>query len=889
MTAAVVTSTYADVFCDQWGTATTDDYIIYNNLWGESYATSGSQCTGLDSSSGSTVAWHTNWTWTGASSNVKSYANAALQFDAVQLSSVSSIPSTLEYSLDYSGTVVADVSYDLFTSSTSDGDNEFEIMIWLAAIGGAGPISSTGSAVATTTIAGTTWSLYSGANGDTTVYSFVASDTVKSFSGDLMDFFTYLIENESFSTAQYLNTVQAGTEPFTGTDVTLTVSSYSAVVNTGTSSGTTTTSSTTGSSTTSTSTKELVASSSSIETDTETTAPIASSANSYNQEETTALSTSTTSTASSVGGEATTIVASSLSGEGTTSTTSSQSVTSSTWNEQESNAASAASTTSSGATSTTTTTSTTSSSWATSPSTTDASTTAETTTPSTSTATTAPSTSTTSGQKCANRRVRPSSDNLTSMKVFFAAALTAAAVSAVSAADFCDQWGQAKSGNYIIYNNLWGSSAATGGGKQCTGLDSGSGDTVSWHTKWSWQGGDKSVKSFANAALEFDPVPLTEVKSIPSTMSYTVKYSGNVVADVAYDLFTSSTAKGEKEFEIMIWLAAIGGAGPISSTGKAIDTTTIAGTEWSVYKGPNGQMMVYSFVASKQVENFEGDLMEFFNYLTKSQSFKTSQYLIKVECGTEPFVGTDVSMTVSKYSATVNTGKGGSTTPAQSGDSSSTGAQTTTAPSTSNTGSSSEQTTTAPSTGSSSEQTPATSSTGSSSEQTPATSSTGSSTEETPSTSSTGSSEQTPATSSTGSSTEETPSSGSSEQTPATSSTGSSAETPSSDAGSSEQTPSTGSSAQTPTTSSTGSSTEETPASSSGGETTTSGSDESTTQGSGDASTPTTSSSSEETPSTGSSTDQQETTTAPTTSSSSEEAPSTGTNPKCTLRRARRD
>lgn len=472
------------------------------------------------------------------------------------------------------------------------------------------------------------------------------------------------------------------------------------------------------------------------------------------------------------------------------------------------------------------------------------------------------------------------------MKVFFAAALTAAAVSVASAADFCDQWGQVKSGNYIIYNNLWGSSAATGGGKQCTGLASGSGDTVSWHTKWSWQGGDKSVKSFANAALEFDPVPLTEVKSIPSTMSYTVKYSGNVVADVAYDLFTSSTAKGEKEFEIMIWLAAIGGAGPISSTGKAIDTTTIAGTEWSVYKGPNGQMMVYSFVASKQVENFEGDLMEFFNYLTKSQSFKTSQYLIKVECGTEPFVGTDVSMTVSKYSAAVNTGSGGSTTPTQSGDSSSTGAQTTTAPST---GSANEQSTTAPSTGSSSEQTPATSSTGSSSEQTPTTSSTGSSTQETPSTSSTGSSEQTPATSSTGSSTEETPSSGSSEETP----TGSSNDTPSSDAGSSsEQTPSTsstGSSAQTPPTPSTGSSTEETPASSSGGETTTSGSDESTTQGSGDASTPTTSSSSEETPSTGSSTDQQETTTAPTTSSSSEETPSTGTNPKCTLRRVRRD
>ncbi|GMF65854.1 unnamed protein product [Phytophthora lilii] len=401
------------------------------------------------------------------------------------------------------------------------------------------------------------------------------------------------------------------------------------------------------------------------------------------------------------------------------------------------------------------------------------------------------------------------------MKVFFAAAMSAVAMSAAYAADFCDQWGQTKSGNYIIYNNLWGSSAATSGGKQCTGLDSGSGDTVAWHTNWSWQGGDKSVKSFANAALEFDPVPLTEVKSIPSTMSYTVKYSGNVVADVAYDLFTSSTAKGEKEFEIMIWLAAIGGAGPISSTGKAIDTTTIAGTEWSVYSGPNGQMMVYSFVASKQVENFEGDLMEFFNYLVKSQKFKTSQYLIKVECGTEPFVGNDVTMTVSKYSVVVNTGSGGTTTPTQSSDSSSTGAQTTTAPGTSTGGSTSEQTPATSTGGSSSEQTPATSTGGSASEQTPATSTGGSSTEQTQATSTGGSSdEQTPSTSTGGSSTQQTPVTSSSDDEPTTSGSGDETETSgSSDASTPSATtaPSTGSSWSTPSTPSTGSSTEQTP------------------------------------------------------------------------------
>lgn len=135
-------------------------------------------------------------------------------FTDEKVSAISSIPTTWKYS--YTGTsIVADVSYDLFTSSTSGGSNEYEIMIWLAALGGAGPISSTGSTVATPTIAGSTWKLYSGPNGDTTVYSFVASSEITSFSGDIKDFLAYLVDNESFPSSQYLTSIGAGTEPFT--------------------------------------------------------------------------------------------------------------------------------------------------------------------------------------------------------------------------------------------------------------------------------------------------------------------------------------------------------------------------------------------------------------------------------------------------------------------------------------------------------------------------------------------------------------------------------------------------------------------------------------------------------------------------------------------------
>lgn len=83
--------------CEQWGTITTGSYIVYNDLWGESYATSGDQCTTVNSLSGTTLSWSTTWSWAGASSNVKSFANAALQFTAKQLSAISSIKSTWKW------------------------------------------------------------------------------------------------------------------------------------------------------------------------------------------------------------------------------------------------------------------------------------------------------------------------------------------------------------------------------------------------------------------------------------------------------------------------------------------------------------------------------------------------------------------------------------------------------------------------------------------------------------------------------------------------------------------------------------------------------------------------------------------------------------------------
>lgn len=117
----------------------------------------------------------------------------------------------------------------LISHSSNPPPPHSEVMIWLAALNGAGPISSTGSAIATVTLAGHTYSLYYGLNGSMQVYSFVATSQVAAFDADVMDFFDYLVANQGVASSACLTTFEAGTEPFTGSGAVL-KSNYYAVL-----------------------------------------------------------------------------------------------------------------------------------------------------------------------------------------------------------------------------------------------------------------------------------------------------------------------------------------------------------------------------------------------------------------------------------------------------------------------------------------------------------------------------------------------------------------------------------------------------------------------------------------------------------------------------------
>lgn len=83
--------------CGQYDTQSVGPYTFYTNLWGESSATSGWQCSGIDYHSGNEVSWHTVWDWAGGSSSVKSYSNIDYGFDWKQFSSISKIPTTWKW------------------------------------------------------------------------------------------------------------------------------------------------------------------------------------------------------------------------------------------------------------------------------------------------------------------------------------------------------------------------------------------------------------------------------------------------------------------------------------------------------------------------------------------------------------------------------------------------------------------------------------------------------------------------------------------------------------------------------------------------------------------------------------------------------------------------
>ncbi|CAK7237096.1 hypothetical protein SBRCBS47491_009860 [Sporothrix bragantina] len=118
--------------CATYGYYANFTWYINNNEWGAGYGT-GSQCTYVDSANVGGVSWHTDWSWSGGTNNVKSFPYSGRDLTVELISDISQISNSVQWSYTAGTDIRADVSYDMFTAAnkshpTTDGD--YELMIW---------------------------------------------------------------------------------------------------------------------------------------------------------------------------------------------------------------------------------------------------------------------------------------------------------------------------------------------------------------------------------------------------------------------------------------------------------------------------------------------------------------------------------------------------------------------------------------------------------------------------------------------------------------------------------------------------------------------------------------------------------------------------------------
>ncbi|KAJ3564042.1 hypothetical protein NP233_g4312 [Leucocoprinus birnbaumii] len=225
-----------------------------------------------------------------------------------------------------------------------------------------------------------------------------------------------------------------------------------------------------------------------------------------------------------------------------------------------------------------------------------------------------------------------------------------------SAQTITGQYDCLPAGNYQLCQNLWGEDA--GSGSQSSTLNSANGDSVSWSTTWSWTGGENNVKSYPNLASNTAKgKQLSSIGSAPTSWSWNYQSNNNVRADVSYDIWLGNAQSGDpassaSSYEIMIWLSGQGGIQPVGS--QVTTGINLAGHNWNLWKGPNQNWQVLSFVsADGDITNFDADLKEFFDYLVQNQGVASSQYVQSIQSGTEPFTGS-ATLVINNYSVALN-------------------------------------------------------------------------------------------------------------------------------------------------------------------------------------------------------------------------------------------
>lgn len=117
----------------------------------------------------------------------------------------------------------------------------------------------------------------------------------------------------------------------------------------------------------------------------------------------------------------------------------------------------------------------------------------------------------------------------------------------------------------------------------------------------------------------------------------------NLNGNVAYDLMLGSSCEGSASYEIMIWLGTAGGIGPLSDSGyppTKVTPVKLGAYNWKLIRGGTDNMKTFSFVAYQPQFNYQGNIMDFINYVKQNEKVEFSnQYVQSLGAGTEVFTG----------------------------------------------------------------------------------------------------------------------------------------------------------------------------------------------------------------------------------------------------------
>jgi hypothetical protein len=126
-----------------------------------------------------------------------------------------------------------------------------------------------------------------------------------------------------------------------------------------------------------------------------------------------------------------------------------------------------------------------------------------------------------------------------------------------------------------------------------------------WGVRADHPAGGSSVRSYPNVSKDVGK-KLGELNKL--TSSYSVKVPSDGVHNTAYDIWADG-----HDYEIMVWVAASGGAAPISQT----DTTKadVSGGGWTVHRGTSGSTRAtISFVRDSNSTSGAVDLLAILKY-----------------------------------------------------------------------------------------------------------------------------------------------------------------------------------------------------------------------------------------------------------------------------------